>query len=199
MTRIIAGTAGSVRMSVPPKGTRPTSDKVREAVFSTLDSWGFIENTRVLDLYAGSGALGLEAASRGANSVTLVERHAPAVAIMRKNAASVQHAFRNNAPSVNCVKASVRTFLETLAGSDPFDVVFIDPPYDLSHTEITENLEALAPHLAPDAAIVIERDARSTAPIWPAEYREIRSKHYGETVLYWLEPHQEETETPEYS
>lgn len=186
MTRIIAGAAGSLRLEVPKAGTRPTSDRVREAIFSTLASWGVIEGARVLDLYAGSGALGLEAASRGAASITLVERHAQAAQVAQRNARTVATAFRQGPPSVDVAKQSVQTFLEH-AGDRRFDVALIDPPYDLGDDELAENLAALAPLLADDAVIMVERSSRSPEPGWPAGMERIREKRYGETALWWAE------------
>lgn len=205
MTRIIAGRAGSLRLAVPKSGTRPTSDRVREAIFSTLGSWGLVEGTRVLDLYAGSGALGLEAVSRGAVSATLVERHAPAAQVAMRNARTVLAAFdEQQTPSVEVVRKSVQTYLDeqragaaagpgdsATANRDPellWDVALLDPPYDLGETELTANLAALTPLLAPDAAVLVERSSRSPEPSWPQGLSPVREKRYGETALWWSEP-----------
>lgn len=190
VTRIIAGVAGSLRLEVPKAGTRPTSDKVREAVFSTLDSWGFTDGTRVIDLYAGSGALGLEAASRGAVAVRLVEKNAQAAQVATRNAKVVQQAFGKAAtvPSVDVVRQSVQTHLDTAVVGAKWDVAFIDPPYDLGEQELSANLASLLPHLASDAAIMVERSSRSPEPTWPDGMARIRLKEYGETVLWWAEP-----------
>ena len=107
MTRIIAGTAGSLRLEVPKAGTRPTSDRVREAIFSSLESWNIIRGSRILDLYAGSGALGLEAISRGAASAVLVEKHPQSALVASRNAKTVQQAFRGaEVPSVTVARSS---------------------------------------------------------------------------------------------
>ncbi|WP_336659611.1 RsmD family RNA methyltransferase [Leucobacter sp. USHLN153] len=198
MTRIIAGAAGSLRLDVPKAGTRPTSDRVREAIFSTLGSWDLIEGTRVLDLYAGSGALGLEAASRGASSVTLVEKHPPAADVARRNARTVQKAFAKataEAPEIDVVRQSVQAFLAAYAELDSaqpsgrsWDVVMLDPPYDLAESELAENLVALAPLVAEGGAVLVERSSRSPEPRWPGGLEPIREKRYGETVLWWAEP-----------
>lgn len=194
MTRIIAGRAGSLRLEVPKSGTRPTSDRVREAIFSTLESWGLVEGARVLDLYAGSGALGLEAASRGASAVTLVERHAPAAQVAMRNARTVLGAFGDGpeAPQVEVARASVQAFLDGRQdGQDPapaWEVALLDPPYDLGEAELTANLAALAPLLAPDAAVLVERSSRSPEPTWPEGVARLREKRYGETTLWWAEP-----------
>ncbi|MFT4232190.1 MAG: 16S rRNA (guanine(966)-N(2))-methyltransferase RsmD [Leucobacter sp.] len=196
MTRIIAGTAGSLRLEVPKSGTRPTSDRVREAIFSALESWGLVEGCRVLDLYAGSGALGLEAASRGAAEAVLVEKHAAAAQVAARNARTVLGAFRigaaGSAPRIEVVRQSVQHYLDGLreAGPDPeprWDVVLLDPPYDLGEAELTGNLEALVPLVAPDGAVLVERSSRSPEPAWPAGLALLREKRYGETALWWAE------------
>lgn len=206
MTRIIAGRAGSLRLEVPKAGTRPTSDRVREAIFSALESWGVVEGARVLDLYAGSGALGLEAASRGAASVTLVEKHPQAAGVAERNARTVLQAWKGGAPHVSVERQSVQTFLDralagggsalgaangaSAAGAARWDVVLLDPPYDLDDAALTANLTALAPNLTPDAIVLVERSSRSPEPTLPAGLAPIRNRSYGETVLWWSEPAQ---------
>jgi 16S rRNA (guanine966-N2)-methyltransferase len=193
MTRIIAGAAGALRLDVPRSGTRPTSDRVREAIFSALESWGLVDGARVLDLYAGSGALGLEAASRGAAAVTLVEKHPQAAQVAGRNARTVLGAFTRSgsAPAVEVVRQSVQAFLDS-TGEDPsaprWDVALIDPPYDLGDAELAANLAALVPLLADDAAVLVERSTRSPEPEWPAGLAPVREKRYGETALWWAEP-----------
>lgn len=193
MTRIISGKAGSLRIEVPKTGTRPTSDRVREAIFSTLEAWGFIADVHVLDLYAGSGALGLEAASRGAASATLVERHPPAAQVATRNARTVRAAFAGGAPRITVERQSVQSFLDGQLQADEnqrpaWDVVLLDPPYDLAEAELTANLTSLTPLLAPDAAVMVERDLRSPEPTWPSGMRPVREKRYGDTRLWWAEP-----------
>lgn len=202
MTRIIAGKAGSLRLEVPKSGTRPTSDRVREAIFSALEAWGVVAGARVLDLYGGSGALGLEAASRGASAVTLVEKHPQAAQVASRNAKTVLKAWSgprgesSMAPTIAVERQSVQTFLdreleklEAGEGSrEAWDVVLIDPPYDLGEEELTANLVALVPLLAPDAVVLVERSTRSPEPTLPVSLAPIRDKRYGETVLWWCEP-----------
>lgn len=185
MTRIIAGFAGSLTLEVPRSGTRPTSDRVREAIFSALESRDAVAGARALDLYAGSGALGLEAASRGAASVTLVDHSAPAAASCRKNAAHVLRASpRGRSVTVDVSSSPVQAFL---GGSRQFwDVVFIDPPYELGGAEVTHNLEALVPRLAPDAIVILERSSRDAAVALPDGLVLDRRKDYGDTALYFL-------------
>lgn len=190
MTRIIAGRAGSLRLEVPKAGTRPTSDRVREAIFSALESWGVVDDARVLDLYAGSGALGLEAASRGAASVTLVEKHPQAAGVAARNAKTVQQAWKGDAeaPTVTVERLSVQTFLDR--GQGLWDVALLDPPYDLDEDSLTANLAALVLLLAPEAIVLVERSSRSPEPTLPAGLEPIRNRAYGETVLWWSEPAQ---------
>ncbi len=171
-------------LTTPGGGTRPTSDRVREAIFSALDSRGAIVGARVLDLYAGSGALGLEAASRGAAVVRLVERGGPGTAVCRANAAAVlARAPRGATPSVEVSGRLVQSFLTS--NPDTWDLVFLDPPYDLGETELAENLAALAARLAPDAVLCVERSSRSPEPTWPPGIDFDRRTDYGDTTLWW--------------
>ncbi|MFK0401340.1 16S rRNA (guanine(966)-N(2))-methyltransferase RsmD [Microbacterium sp. NPDC090225] len=185
MTRIIAGTAGGTRLEVPDAGTRPTSDRVRESLFGALESFGAIDGARVLDLYAGSGALGLESLSRGARSADLVERGRAAAAIVRKNSAAVARAGGVAAARVH--ESAVHPFLVRSQG--PFDLVFTDPPYDLDDEAMTADLIALSPLLSPDALVVVERARRSTPPDLDAAGLElVREKTYGDTTVWWAQP-----------
>ncbi|TFB48173.1 16S rRNA (guanine(966)-N(2))-methyltransferase RsmD [Cryobacterium tagatosivorans] len=187
MTRIIAGFAGSLTLAVPKAGTRPTSDRVREAIFSALDARDAVRGARVLDLYAGSGALGLEAASRGARVVTLVEKNFAAAQLCKKNVAALLRA----APSGGSLKIlvsgqSVQPFLASTG--EGFDLVFLDPPYDLPETELAGNLAALAPLLDEDAVVVVERGSRSPEPAWGPGLRLERRKDYGDTTVWTASP-----------
>lgn len=184
VTRIIAGTARGARLDVPGSGTRPTSDRVRESLFGALDSADAIAGAHVLDLYAGSGALGLEALSRGAASTDLVERGRQAAAVIRRNVAIVAKA---GAPTARVHEGAVLAFLQRAAG--PFDLVFSDPPYDLDDAAMTADLVALAPLLSPHALVIVERARRSTPPDFAAAGLEpLREKAYGDTALWWAEP-----------
>lgn len=200
MTRIIAGAAGSLRLEVPKAGTRPTSDRVREAIFSSLESWNLLSGSRLLDLYAGSGALGLEAASRGASSVVLVEKHPQAAQVAARNSKIVQQAFRGAAevPQIDVSRSSVQHYLEAhapgqLAGTAPttsherFDIIMLDPPYDLDEQELAANLTLAASLLAEDGVVMVERSSRSPEPSWPEGLAQFKEKRYGETVLWWAE------------
>ncbi|HEY2557699.1 MAG TPA: 16S rRNA (guanine(966)-N(2))-methyltransferase RsmD [Diaminobutyricibacter sp.] len=185
MTRIVAGFAGSLGIQVPKSGTRPTSDRVREAIFSALESRDAIRGMRVLDLFAGSGALGLEAASRGAAAVTLVERSSAAAQICRRNAAAVLKAAPRAAkPAIDVAATTVQSFLTASTGT--FDLVFVDPPYELSDGELVHALKTLEARLSPEAIVCVERSARTGEPEWPAGLVLDRRKDYGETAVWWL-------------
>ncbi|WP_338599438.1 16S rRNA (guanine(966)-N(2))-methyltransferase RsmD [Saccharopolyspora sp. SCSIO 74807] len=190
MTRIVAGSAGGRRIEVPPRGTRPTSERVREAVFSALEASVELDGARVLDLYAGSGALGLEALSRGAAHATFVEADRRAAQIVRRNAGSL--GFRQ----IRIEQAKAETVLADAAQADtalgappagPFDVVFADPPYDLDPSKLDSALRALAAggRLAPGAVVVLEQAVRNGDPSWPEPLAAIRSRRYGDTVVHW--------------
>ena len=185
MTRIISGFAGSRELKVPKSGTRPTSDRVREAIFSALEARDVIEGARVLDLYAGSGALALEALSRGAVSVTMVEKNAQAGALLKSNADLIRQAGKRVASATRVVIASVSAYLGNPV-SETFDIVFIDPPYDHSDEEVTHCLELVIPHLSADAEIVLERSSRTGLPEIPAGLELDKSKAYGETTIHWI-------------
>lgn len=181
MTRIIAGRARGRRLT-GPKGsnTRPTSDRVREALFSSLVSLlGSLEGLRFLDLYAGTGAVGLEAWSRGAGVVSFVESDRKAAAVISANAESIGlHRPRVHAASVSRV-------LSTSPGA-AFDVVFADPPYDLAAADVDVMLAGLltGSWLTPGAVVVVERSVRAPQPQWPAGLEHLGTKKYGETALY---------------
>jgi 16S rRNA (guanine966-N2)-methyltransferase len=183
MTRIIAGVAGGRSVRTPPgSGTRPTSDRVREAVFSALDARDAVHGSRVLDLYAGSGALGLEAASRGAASVVLVESDRRAADVIAGNARTL------GLPAVRVVRATVATHLapDPVPGAAA-DLVFVDPPYDLDEPALRLVLDRLAAGwLAPGGLVVVERSTRSPEPPWPDTIDLATApKKYGETTIWY--------------
>jgi 16S rRNA (guanine966-N2)-methyltransferase len=185
VTRIIAGAARGARLEIPGAGTRPTSDRVRESLFGALESAGVLGDARVLDLYAGSGALGLEALSRGASSADLVERSRQAAGILRRNAAVVAKAAGSTPASVH--EVPVRSFLSRSSGR--YDLVFTDPPYDLDDDAMDADLAALVPLLAPDALVVIERAKRSSVPDFDfVGLALVRDRSYGDTRIWWAEP-----------
>jgi 16S rRNA (guanine966-N2)-methyltransferase len=182
VARIIAGSAGSLRLRVPRSGTRPTSDRVREGIFSSLEAEGALADARVLDLYAGSGALALEAMSRGAASAVLVDKSPDSVAVCRANAQLVASAVGAAPAAIRVVRQSVGTFLAAESGT--YDLAFVDPPYDLGDADLAENLEALLPLLAEEALVVVERSSRSPEPAWPAGITPFRTRTYGETAVH---------------
>lgn len=185
MTRIVAGSVGGRRIEVPRRGTRPTSERVRESLFGRLEHYGALDGARVLDLCAGSGALGLEAASRGAGEVVLVDSSRAAVAVCRANI----RALGLRGVRAACAKAT--SFLAGPAFA-PMDLVLIDPPYDLDETGVAAMLAPLVrrrdPWLAPGAVVVLERSARSPEPAWPAGLRRFGERRYGETRVWFAEP-----------
>jgi 16S rRNA (guanine966-N2)-methyltransferase len=203
MTRIVSGRAGGRQLQVPAGGTRPTSDRVREALFSSLDALVDLSEARVLDLYAGTGALGLEAASRGAGHVTLVESARAALTALRANAALIAAAGGDSA-GIDSARIDVRaqpveSFLAgPVPGGSGFDVVFADPPYDLPEPALASVLEFLGTPLswlARGAIVVVERAVRSSPPGWPLFIQPIKHKRYGDTVL-WYGRHEQEGITP---
>ena len=183
MTRIIAGSARGRRLKTPTgSATRPTSDRVREALFSTLESrLRDLAGLRVLDLYAGTGAVGLEALSRGAGLLTSVESDRRTARLVAQNAEAL--GFRR----VEVVALPVARALAT-APRAPYDLVFADPPYPLAEVELAQALALLVGQgwVGPDSLVVVERSARSPEPTWPAGLEQERSKDYGETVLWYV-------------
>lgn len=186
MSRIIAGAAGGLRLqSVPGRDTRPTTDRVKESLFARLEAWGMLRDARVLDLFAGSGALGCEAASRGAAAVTLVERHAGAARVCRANAATVHRALgREDVVTVR--HGAVGGYLADPA-EGPWDLVLADPPYPLPEAELAAVLAPLAGRLREGGVLVVERSTRSPEPGWPAGLRRFEQKRHGETTVWFAE------------
>ncbi len=183
VTRIIAGSAGGRRLEVP-KGdtTRPTSDRVREALFSLLESRGAVRGAAVLDLFAGSGALGLEAASRGAADVVLVDSSRQATQAARANVAALGMA------RVSVVLANAQRHVEGRP-TRQVDLAFLDPPYTFAEDGLGVLLTTLAESwLSPDALVVVERSSRSPEPRWPATLTRLVVRRYGETSLWLASP-----------
>ena len=169
---------------MPKSGTRPTSERVREALFSRLDHMNVLEEATVLDLYAGTGALGLEALSRGASSATLVEKASGAARVATAN-------VRSTGLSARVVTADSRAYLggrsaEPLSGE--VDLVFIDPPYDIAEEDMTEVLSGLAPWIGPDSLVLVERSTRVPPPSWPTFLVLEDARTWGETVVYFAGP-----------
>jgi 16S rRNA (guanine966-N2)-methyltransferase len=182
VSRIIAGVHGGRRLTTPPgRDTRPTSDRVREALFSTLDSIVELAGARVVDLYAGSGAVGLEAASRGAAHVLLVEADPRAARATRANVAALGVADR-----VRVTTAKVEQVLAA-APEQGYDVVFADPPYAAPVAEVDAMLTALVDNawLAEGAVVVVERSSRDAPVQWVPGITAERARRYGETMLWY--------------
>ncbi|SDD34146.1 16S rRNA (guanine(966)-N(2))-methyltransferase RsmD [Glycomyces harbinensis] len=179
MTRIIAGSLKGRRLSTPPGDrTRPTSDRVREALFNSLAPGGDLDGLRFADLYAGSGAVGLEALSRGASAALFVESHVLTAKLLRKNIADL------GAAGAEVICAPVEKALQSEPAL-PFDIVFADPPYAVTDAEIGDLLESLVAQgwLAPDADVVVERGGKDPSVPWPAQIAEDRVRRYGGTAL----------------
>jgi len=196
---VIAGEAGGRRLAVPDgRDTRPTSDRAREGLFSTIASMlGSLDGARVLDLYAGSGAVGLEALSRGAEHVLLVEHGARAARVIRKNieaiglpgavlaADRVERVLARGPAPAGAPDAPAEGQDDTQGGR--YDVVFADPPYALADAEVSRVLSLLAGPgwLAPGALVIVERATRSGPLNWPAEFVSAKSRRYGEATFWY--------------
>lgn len=180
MLRIVAGTAKGMTIRVP-KSARPTPDLVREALFSTLGHRGYLDETDVLDLFAGSGAFGLEAASRGVRSVTAVDASHEAVSVMTSNA-------KKTGLDLHIVQSKALSFLESSAAD--YDVIFLDPPYAMTNDELVPVLAAAVPHLVDDGVLLVERDKHAGEPPWPDGIALDDRRIWGDTVV-WTALHAE--------
>ncbi|MEU5318319.1 16S rRNA (guanine(966)-N(2))-methyltransferase RsmD [Streptomyces sp. NPDC021056] len=185
MTRVIAGAAGGRRLAVPPgTGTRPTSDRAREGLFSTWQSLlggRPLQGERVLDLYAGSGAVGLEALSRGAGHTLLVEADARAARTIRENVKSL------GLPGAEVRAGKVEQIVQSPAPPDPYDIVFLDPPYAVSDDDLREILLTLRTQgwLTAEALVTVERSTRGGEFHWPDGFEALRSRRYGEGTFWY--------------
>ena len=183
MARVIAGEAGGRRLTVPDgRDTRPTSDRAREGLFGTISSIvGPLAGARVLDLYAGSGAVGLEALSRGAEHVLLVEHGARAARVIRQNIEAI------GLPGAAVVADRVERVLARGPAESRYDVVFADPPYALADAGVTRVLSLLAGQrwLAPGALVIVERATRSEPLSWPDGFVPDRARRYGEATFWY--------------
>ena len=177
MTRIVAGSVGGRILEVPKTGTRPTSERVREALFSRLEHLDVVDEARVLDLYAGSGALGIEAASRGARHVTLVDSARDAADACRRNVASLGLTDRVTVAAEKAV-----TFVQRPA---TWDLVLVDPPYDVTEADLAAVLAPL--QLSAHGVLVVERGRRSAEPSWPDGIALLDRRAYGDTVMWFAE------------
>ncbi|MGC4983186.1 16S rRNA (guanine(966)-N(2))-methyltransferase RsmD [Streptomyces sp. DT193] len=184
MTRVIAGRAGGRRLAVPPgTGTRPTSDRAREGLFSTWQSLlgGPLEGERVLDLYAGSGAVGLEALSRGAGHTLLVEADARAAKVIRDNVKTL------GLPGAEVRAGKTEQIVRTAVPEAPYDLVFLDPPYVVPDGDLREILLTLRTGgwLADDALVTVERSTRGGEFGWPDGFEAVRARRYGEGTFWY--------------
>lgn len=184
MTRVIAGAAGGRRLAVPPgTGTRPTSDRAREGLFSTWQALlgGPLDGARVLDLYAGSGAVGLEALSRGAGHTLLVEADARAVRTVRENVRAL------GLPGAEVRAGKAEQIIRTPAPAQPYDIVFLDPPYAVRDDDLREILLTLRAEgwLAADVLATVERSTRGGEFRWPDGFDAIRARRYGEGTFWY--------------
>lgn len=188
MTRVIAGAAGGRRLTVPPgQGTRPTSDRAREGMFSSWEAqlgahgpaaW---QGLRVLDLYGGSGAVGLEALSRGAAHVLLVEADARAARTIRQNVRAL------GLPGAEVLHAKAGATVAGPPPGAPYDLAFLDPPYAVGDDEMREILLTLRSGLwlAGEALVTVERSTRGGRFRWPEGFEALRSRRYGEGTLWY--------------
>ena len=182
MIRVIAGAAGGRRLAVPGGvSARPTSDRAREGLFGTVVSEiGSLAGKHVLDLYAGSGAVGLEALSRGARDVLMVESDAQAVAVIRANIETV------GLEGARVTRDRVERLLASQGRPDRYDLVFADPPYAMTTAAVTRVLTLLTDGwLAHDALVVVERATRSGPVHWPPGYLPGKSRRYGEATFWY--------------
>jgi 16S rRNA (guanine966-N2)-methyltransferase len=180
MIRIVGGSARGRRMKVPAEGTRPTSERAREALFNSLQSLiGPLEDAHVLDLYAGSGAVGLEALSRGAAEATFVEQDRAAAKLISANAVALA------LEGATVHQCSVGSYLAS--SSDSYDLIFADPPYSVTNDELAAVIaELLQGHrLRSEGVVVVERSVRSGTFSWPVGVGALKHKRYGECVLWY--------------
>ena len=188
--RVISGRFKGMALTTPKPGTRPTTDRTKEAIFSHLDSWGALDDARVLDLFAGTGALGIEALSRGACELVAVESAAPAAALIAKTLTALKH-NRSWEPgmSAHVVRARAEKYASSASAIAPFDVIFIDPPYAFETEACNQLLADLTGReLTGDGTvIVLERSTRSDEPTAPEGWSIADRRDYGETAVYYIE------------
>jgi 16S rRNA (guanine966-N2)-methyltransferase len=187
VSRIISGQIGSLRLASAASATRPTADRVKESLFSSLESIDAIEGSQVLDLFAGTAALGLEAISRGAKSLIAVEKARAAQLVCEKNFELVRNALDKQGQSIQLTlkRQDVESYLASTA--EKFDLVFVDPPYDFAPAKLIEILQKLVPLLNHGALVVVERSSKDKA-IEVAGLDLQNSKTYGDTAVYFFRP-----------
>ena len=183
--RIIAGVAKGRTLGAVAGATRPTSDRAREGLFSSITSeFGSFEGLHVLDLFGGSGAIGLESLSRGAASVHVVEKDDEAQRTIESNYELVKKS--NPAGKFHLYGMSAERFLKDTP-KDKYHLVYIDPPYDFSNQAVEDILSALHDYefLNSDAFIAVERTARGDQFIWPDAFSAARERNYGQATIYY--------------
>ena len=181
--RVISGRFKGVALTTPKAGTRPTTDRTKEAIFSHLDSWGVLDDARVLDLFAGTGALGIEALSRGAREL--------AAALIAQTLTALKHNRSwEHGMSARVVKARAEKYAASASAVEPFDMVFIDPPYAFETNDCNQLLADLASRelTSSNTVIMLERSTRSEAPTAPNNWEITDRRDYGETAVYYIEP-----------
>jgi 16S rRNA (guanine966-N2)-methyltransferase len=180
MTRIVAGAAKGRRLSVPAQGTRPTSERTREALFNSLRTLVDLDGARVLDLFAGSGAVGLEALSRGAAAAVFVDCDGAAADVLRRNVAAV------GLPGASILKRRVAAVLSS-EPAEGFELIFADPPYAFGDDELADVLVRLRDRhwLAEGAVVVLERPAQGAEPRWPEGVALVMNRRYGQGRLWY--------------
>ncbi|WP_037607622.1 16S rRNA (guanine(966)-N(2))-methyltransferase RsmD [Streptacidiphilus rugosus] len=183
MTRVIAGAARGRRLAVPPGvSTRPTSDRAREALFSSWEALrGSLAGARVLDLYAGSGAVGLEALSRGAAHALLVEEDPSAVKVILANVRTL------SLPGAEVRAGKAERVIAGAPPGTPYDLLFLDPPYVVGDDDLREILITLASGgwLDDDVIVTVERSTRGGVFSWPDGFDALRERKYGEATLWY--------------
>lgn len=200
MSSVISGRYQGLKLSVPKKGTRPTSQRVKEAVFSTLNHYGLFENDEssetvnnnekaVLDLYAGSGALGIETLSRGYNKAVFVDMGNEAIKCLKNNCSKqIAESVHKKEIEISYYQNNVNTFLkEENIRNNKYLLVFIDPPYDIDPKIIEENLQNCVELLTEESIIVLERSSRSSEIKLPEGLENFNTKKYGETSIYYIQ------------
>lgn len=189
--RVISGRFKGVALTTPKAGTRPTTDRTKEAIFSHLDSWGVLDDARVLDLFAGTGALGIEALSRGARELVAVESSAPAAALIAQTLTALKHNRSwELGMSARVIKARAEKYAACASAVAPFDVIFIDPPYAFETEACNQLLADLASRelTSSNTVIILERSTRSEEPTAPENWEITDRRDYGETAVYYIEP-----------
>lgn len=188
--RVISGRFKGFSFDTPKTCTRPTTDRVKEAIFSHLDNGGYLAGARVLDLFAGTGALAFESLSRGATSAVMVDAAPSAVVLLKKACAKLTRVGAWSSDlQISVRRGKAQTILTQLSSADDYSLVFLDPPYDFSDEDFDALLVRLAESeaLSPDALIVTERSSRSAQPQPPQGWEIEQSRSYGETAIQYLQ------------